>query len=41
VRDLVSNGYVWHDLWRSLTVLVVLAVVMVAFATLMFRGRRE
>ena len=41
VRDLVSNGYIWSDLWRSFAVLGVIAVVMVAFATLMFRRRAE
>ena len=41
VRDLVLNGYIWHDLWRSFAVLGVIAVVMVAFATLMFRKRAE
>jgi ABC-2 type transport system permease protein len=41
VRDLVSTGYVWHDLWRSLAVLCGMAVVMVVFATLMFRRRAE
>ena len=41
IRDLVLQGYVWHDLWRSLTVLVCVVVVMVAFATLMFRRRAE
>ena len=41
VRDLVLNGYVWHDLWRSLAVLCGMAVVMVVFATLMFRRRAE
>jgi ABC-2 type transport system permease protein len=41
VRDLVLNGYVWHDLWRSFAVLGGIAVVMIAFATLMFRRRAE
>jgi ABC-2 type transport system permease protein len=41
VRDLVSNGYVWHDLWRSFAVLGGVAVVMIIFATLMFRRRAE
>jgi hypothetical protein len=45
--DLTSGAYVhtyryiWPDLWRSLLVLGVIAVVMVAFATLMFRRRKE
>jgi ABC-2 type transport system permease protein len=41
VRDLVMQGYVWSDLWRSLAVLLALAVVGVAFGTLMFRARAE
>lgn len=41
VRDLIVNGYVWSDLWRSLTVLLAWAVVMIVFGTLMFRTRRE
>ncbi len=41
VRDLVLNGYVWHDLWRSFAVLGGMAVVTVAFATTMFRRRTE
>jgi ABC-2 type transport system permease protein len=41
VRDLVLNGYVWHDLWRSFAVLSGMAVVTVAFATTMFRRRTE
>jgi ABC-2 type transport system permease protein len=41
VRGLVLEGYVWSDLWRSLLVLGVLAVVAVAFATLMFRKQAE
>jgi ABC-2 type transport system permease protein len=40
-RDLISNGYIWHDLWLSLVVLAALAVVGVAFGTLMFRARAE
>jgi ABC-2 type transport system permease protein len=40
-RDLISNGYIWHDLWLSLVVLAALAVVGVAFGTLMFRTRAE
>jgi ABC-type multidrug transport system permease subunit len=41
VRDLVLQGYVWHDLWRSLVVLGAFAVVMVVFGTLMFRTKAE
>jgi len=41
VRGLVLEGYVWSDLWRSLVVLGALAVVAVAFATLMFRKQAE
>jgi len=41
VRGLVLEGYVWSDLWRSLVVLGALAVVAVAFATLMFRRQAE
>jgi ABC-2 type transport system permease protein len=40
-RDLISNGYIWHDLWLSLVVLAAVAVVGVAFGTLMFRTRAE
>ena len=45
--DLTSGAYVhtykyiWPDLWRSLVMLGVVAVVMVAFATLMFRRKAE
>lgn len=41
VRNLVVNGYVWSDLWKSLVVLVAFAVVMVAFGTMMFRRQAE
>jgi len=41
VRGLVLEGYVWSDLWQSLLVLGALAVVAVAFATLMFRRQAE
>ena len=41
VRDLISNGYVWHDLWLTLVVLAAMAVVGTAFGTLMFRARAE
>jgi ABC-2 type transport system permease protein len=40
-RDLITNGYIWHDLWLSMIVLAALAVVGVAFGTLMFRARAE
>jgi ABC-2 type transport system permease protein len=40
-RDLISNGYIWHDLWLSLIVLAALAVVGVTFGTMMFRTRAE
>ena len=40
-RDLISNGYIWHDLWLSMVVLAALAVAGVAFGTLMFRTRAE
>jgi len=40
-RDLISNGYIWHDLWLSFVVLAALAVVGVTFGTLMFRARAE
>jgi ABC-2 type transport system permease protein len=40
-RDLISNGYVWHDLWLSFVVLAALAVVGVIFGTMMFRTRAE
>ncbi len=41
VRDLVLNGYVWSDLWKSLVVLGAWATVGVIFGTLMFRSRAE
>jgi ABC-2 type transport system permease protein len=41
VRGLVLQGYIWHDLWRSLVVLCAFAVVMVVFGTLMFRTKAE
>ena len=41
VRDLISNGYVWHDLWLSLVVLAAWFVIGTAFGTLMFRARAE
>ena len=41
VRDLILNGYIWSDLWRSFAVLCGVAVVGVAFATMMFRKRAE
>jgi ABC-2 type transport system permease protein len=40
-RDLISNGYIWHDLWLCFVVLAALAVVGVTFGTLMFRTRAE
>jgi ABC-type multidrug transport system permease subunit len=41
VRDLISVGYVWHDLWLSLVVLAAWFVVGTVFGTLMFRTRTE
>ena len=41
IRNLVLYGYVWHDLWRSLVVLFGVVVVMVLFATMMFRRKAE
>ena len=41
VRDLVLHGYIWSDLWRSLVVLLVVAIVGVTFGTLMFRAKAE
>jgi ABC-2 type transport system permease protein len=41
VRDLVLNGYIWSDLWKSLVVLVAWAIVGVIFGTLMFQRRTE
>ena len=41
VRDLVLNGYIWSDLWKSLVVLGAWAVVGVIFGTLMFRRSAE
>jgi len=41
VRDLILNGYIWSDLWKSLAVLSAWAIVGVVFGTLMFRRRAE
>lgn len=41
VRDLVLEGYIWGDLWKSLVVLGAWAAVGLAFGTLMFRLRAE
>lgn len=41
VRNLVLNGYLWSDLWKSLVVLIAWAIVGVIFGTLMFRRRAE
>jgi len=41
VRDLLLQGYIWHDLWLCMVVLAALAVAGVAFGTLMFRARAE
>lgn len=41
VRDLILNGYIWSDLWKSLVVLSAWAIVGVIFGTLMFRRRAE
>jgi ABC-2 type transport system permease protein len=41
VRDLVQRGYVWSDLWLAFAVLLTVAVIGVAFGTLMFDTRAE
>jgi|YelNatPaOPRAMG01_1025707.scaffolds.fasta_scaffold81589_2 ABC-2 type transport system permease protein len=41
VRDLVLEGYVWSDLWKSLAVLGAWAIVGLIFGTMMFRLRAE
>jgi ABC-2 type transport system permease protein len=41
VRDLVQRGYVWSDLWLAFAVLLTVAVLGVAFGTLMFDTRAE
>ncbi|MBM3155905.1 MAG: ABC transporter permease [Chloroflexi bacterium] len=41
VRDLLSEGYIWSDLWLCFVVLAAWAVAGVAFGTLMFRTRAE
>jgi len=41
VRDLVQRGYVWSDLWLAFAVLLTLAVLGVAFGTLMFDTKAE
>jgi len=40
-RDLMQQGYIWHDLWLCLVVLAAVAVAGVTFGTLMFRARAE
>jgi ABC-2 type transport system permease protein len=40
-RDLMLQGYIWHDLWLCFVVLAALAVAGVTFGTLMFRARAE
>jgi len=41
VRDLVNQGYVWSDLWRSFLVLAGWALAGITFGALMFRGKAE
>ncbi len=41
VRDLVQRGYVWSDLWLAFAVLLTLAIVGVAFGTMMFDTKAE
>jgi len=41
VRDLVSEGYIWSDLWLSIVVLAAWALVGIGFGTRMFRARAE
>lgn len=41
VRSLILEGYVWSKLWPTFAVLGGIAVVMVAFATMMVRRRVE
>jgi len=41
VRDLVNQGYVWSDLWRSFLVLAAWALAGITFGALMFRGKAE
>ena len=41
VRDLVLDGYIWSDLWKSLLALGIWATVGIIFGTLMFRRRAE
>ena len=41
VRDLVQRGYVWSDLWLAFAVLLTVAVLGVAFGTLMFDTKAE
>jgi len=41
VRDLISEGYIWSDLWLCFVVLAAWAVAGIVFGTLMFRARAE
>jgi ABC-2 type transport system permease protein len=41
VRDLVLNGYIWSDLWRSLVVLIGWASAGIVFGMFMFRFKAE
>ncbi len=41
VRDLVLEGWIWDDLWRSLLVLAAWAAVGITFGTMMFRRYSE
>jgi ABC-2 type transport system permease protein len=40
-RDVLTQGYIWHDLWLPLLVLAATAVAGITFGTLMFRARAE
>lgn len=41
VRDLVLEGYIWADLWKSIIVLSAWAIAGLLFGTMMFRMRAE
>ncbi len=41
VRDLILEGYIWSDLWKSMVVLSAWAAAGVTFGTLAFRAKAE
>ena len=41
VRDLILEGYIWSDLWKSIVVLTAWAAAGITFGTLAFRAKAE